>query len=212
VKKFLCLVMALLLALISISACSKKNNPPAFEDIDRSTVDSLDGVSATDEETDYVLITVKKYGQILIRLYPDVAPETVKNFKKLVSEGFYDGLIFHRVIKGFMIQGGDPEGTGQGGSEQNIKGEFTNNGFENNLKHVRGVVSMARRGDDMDSASSQFFICQDSYEYGDGDYAAFGFVVYGMDVVDKIANVRTNSSDKPYSKVIMEKVEFAEIN
>ena len=180
-------------------------------DIDFSTIDSLDGVSTTEDETDYVLITVKNYGQILIRLFPDVAPNTVKNFKKLVSEDFYDGLIFHRVIKGFMIQGGDPEGTGLGGSPDKIKGEFTNNGFENNLKHVRGGVSMARNGQDMDSASSQFFICQRDYAYGDGDYASFGFVVYGMDVVDEIASVRTNSSNKPFVKVVMESVEFATV-
>ena len=197
---------------LPLAAC-KKHKPPAFEDIDLSTIDSLDGVSVTEDKTDYVLLTVKNYGEILIRLFPDVAPETVANFKELVSEDFYDGLIFHRVINNFMIQGGDPDGNGSGGSPDNIKGEFTNNGFENNLKHVRGVVSMARRGDDMDSASSQFFICQKDYSYGDGDYASFGFVVYGMDVVDKIASVRTNATtNKPYVKVVMEKIEFVTVD
>ena len=209
-KRIICLTLAILMLAISLASCDK-NKTPTFEDIDLSTIDSLDNVSVTDKETDYVLITVQNYGQILVRLFPDVAPETVANFKKLVSENFYDGLIFHRVIKNFMIQGGDPEGTGAGGSPDNIKGEFANNGFENNLKHVRGVVSMARRGNDMNSASSQFFICQKDYARGDGDYAAFGFAAYGMDVVDKIANVRTNASDKPYVRVTIESIEFAEV-
>ena len=210
-KRIICLTLALLMLALPLVSCDK-DEPPAFEDIDLSTLDSLDDVTTTEDETDYVLITVKNYGQILIRLFPDVAPETVANFKKLVSEDFYDGLIFHRVIENFMIQGGDPDGNGTGGSPDKIKGEFTNNGFENNLKHVRGVVSMARRGDDMDSASSQFFICQKAYAYGDGDYAAFGFAAYGMDVVDKIAKVRTNASDKPYVNVVMESVEFAKVD
>ena len=158
-----------------------------------------------------VVIEMENGGEIELELYPEIAPITVKNFEKLVSEGFYDGLIFHRVIKNFMIQGGDPEGPGAGGSPDNIKGEFANNGFENNLKHVRGVVSMARRGNDMNSASSQFFICQKDYARGDGDYAAFGFAAYGMDVVDKIANVRTNATDKPYVRVTIESIEFAEV-
>ena len=209
-KKIICLALAVLMLALTVVSCNKKE-APAFEDIDLSTIDNLDDVKVTEDETDYVLITVKGYGKILVRLFPDVAPETVANFKKLVSEDFYDGLIFHRVIENFMIQGGDPNGDGTGGSPDKIKGEFTNNGFENNLKHVRGVVSMARRGDDMDSASSQFFICQKAYAYGDGDYAAFGFAAYGMDVVDKIASVRTNASNKPYNKVVIEAIEFATV-
>ncbi|MBE6546305.1 MAG: peptidylprolyl isomerase [Ruminococcaceae bacterium] len=179
---------------------------------------SLDGVTESEAETDYVILTVRKYGTIVIRLYPDVAPETVANFKSLVSQKFYDGLIFHRVIKGFMIQGGDPLGTGRGGSGTNIKGEFALNGFENNLSHVRGVISMARSDDqnpnttaDLNSASSQFFICQQDYAYGDGSYAAFGYVVYGMDAVDSIASVRTNSSDKPATDVVIESIRFATV-
>ena len=209
-KKIICLALAVLMLALTVVSCDKKE-APAFEDIDLSTIENLDDVKVTEDETDYVLITVKGYGKILVRLFPDVAPETVANFKKLVSEDFYDGLIFHRVIENFMIQGGDPNGDGTGGSPDKIKGEFTNNGFENNLKHVRGVVSMARRGDDMDSASSQFFICQKAYAYGDGDYAAFGFAAYGMDVVDKIASVRTNASNKPYNKVVIEAIEFATV-
>ena len=122
---------------------------------------------------------------IKIELYPDVAPITVANFEKLVKEGFYDGLIFHRVISGFMIQGGDPMGTGMGGAKEKIKGEFLANGVENNLSHTRGVISMAR-SNDPDSASSQFFIVQADSTYLDGQYAAFGKVTKGMDIVDKI--------------------------
>ena len=122
---------------------------------------------------------------IKIKLYPDVAPITVANFEKLVKEGFYDGLIFHRVISGFMIQGGDPMGTGMGGAKEKIKGEFLANGVRNDLKHTRGVISMAR-SNDPDSASSQFFIVQADSTYLDGQYAAFGKVTKGMDIVDKI--------------------------
>ena len=161
----------------------------------------------SETETNFVLIDVEDKGQIVVELYPDVAPITVANFKKLVSQGFYDGLIFHRVISGFMIQGGDPEGKGTGGSSETIKGEFSANGVENNLKHERGVISMAR-SDDMDSASSQFFIVHKTYPSLDGKYAAFGKVVYGMDTVDKIAEVATNYRDKPLENVVMKEVYF----
>jgi peptidyl-prolyl cis-trans isomerase B (cyclophilin B) len=143
---------------------------------------------------------------IKIELYPQVAPETVANFEKLVSSGFYDGLTFHRVIKGFMIQGGCPIGNGTGGSGENIKGEFASNGFENTLKHTRGVVSMAR-ANDPNSASSQFFIMHQDAPYLDGQYAGFGKVVEGLEVVDEIANVRTNPfNDKPIEPQIMKSV------
>ncbi|MGM9959880.1 MAG: peptidylprolyl isomerase [Allobaculum sp.] len=132
-------------------------------------------------------------------LYPEKAPETVKNFEKLANEGFYDGLIFHRVIKGFMIQGGDPKGNGTGGPGYTIHGEFANNGFkQNDLKHTRGVLSMARAMNP-NSAGSQFFIMHADSPWLDGEYAAFGKVTEGMDAVDAIANVRTNRSDKPLS-------------
>ena len=133
---------------------------------------------------------------IKIELYPDVAPITVANFEKLVKEGFYDGLIFHRVISGFMIQGGDPTGTGMGGAKEKIKGEFLANGVRNDLKHTRGVISMARSAMP-NSASSQFFIMHQDAPHLNGQYAAFGKVVEGLDVVDKIASVRTGWQDKP---------------
>ena len=129
-------------------------------------------------------------------LYPDIAPVSVNNFISLVKKGFYDGLIFHRVIKGFMIQGGDPEGTGMGGPGYSIKGEFAQNGFENNLKHTEGVLSMARSMMP-DSAGSQFFIMHKTSPHLDGSYAAFGKIIEGMDNVNKIAECRTDWSDRP---------------
>lgn len=135
----------------------------------------------------HAVITVKDYGDIQLELDGDTAPITVKNFEKLVKSGFYDGLTFHRISEGFMIQGGDPKGNGTGGSDEKITGEFSANGFENNISHQRGVISMARRGNNFNSASSQFFIVQQNSSYLDGQYAAFGHVTSGMDVVDKIA-------------------------
>ena len=147
----------------------------------------------------------------MIELYPDIAPITVENFKKLVSENFYDGIIFHRVINGFMIQGGDPEGTGMGGSPDKIKGEFASNGVANPLSHTAGVISMARRGNDKDSASSQFFIMHKTATHLDGDYAAFGKVWRGIETVNQIAEVPTNSSDKPLTDVVIKTMSFVEI-
>ncbi len=135
--------------------------------------------------THHAEITVKDYGEIDVELDADTAPVTVTNFVKLVQDNFYDGLTFHRIIDGFMIQGGDPNGDGTGGSNENIKGEFSNNGVKNDISHVRGTISMAR-STDPDSASSQFFIVQSDSTHLDGDYAAFGHVTSGMDIVDKI--------------------------
>lgn len=152
-----------------------------------------------------VVIEVKDLGKIKIELDEQAAPITAKNFRDLVEKGFYNGLIFHRVIADFMIQGGCPEGTGMGGPGYSIKGEFAANGVDNPLKHVRGVVSMARTMDP-DSAGSQFFIMHADAPYLDGQYAAFGRVVEGMDVVDEIANSMTDYNDRPYQDVVMEKV------
>lgn len=152
-----------------------------------------------------VKIEMENGGVIEIELYPETAPITVKNFEKLVSEGFYDGLIFHRVISGFMIQGGDPTGTGYHGSDEQIKGEFLANGVMNKLSHTRGVISMAR-SQHPDSASSQFFICHEDAVFLDGNYAAFGKVTKGMEVVDAIAEVDTDGRDKPYEDQVMKKV------
>ncbi len=143
-----------------------------------------------------VTITMEDGGVMKGELYPDIAPITVENFKKLADEKFYDGLIFHRVIKGFMIQGGDPLGTGTGGPGYSIKGEFAQNGVKNDLKHTRGVLSMARAMDP-DSAGSQFFIMHKDAPHLDGAYAAFGKITEGLDVLDRIAGVRTDWSDRP---------------
>ncbi len=154
------------------------------------------------------LVTIKMQngGEIKVELYPKKAPNTVNNFISLVKNGFYDGLIFHRVISGFMIQGGDPAGVGTGGPGYCIKGEFTLNGFKNNdIKHERGVISMAR-ANNPNSAGSQFFIMHANASSLDGQYAAFGKVVDGMEVVDKIAEVRTDWNDKPKDAQVMEKV------
>ena len=147
-------------------------------------------------ENPIVTIEMEDGGVIKAELYPDVAPNTVNNFISLVNSGFYNGLIFHRVIPGFMIQGGCPNGNGMGGPGYGIKGEFFANGFANNLRHMRGVLSMAR-AQSPNSAGSQFFIMTDPASYLDGQYAAFGKVTDGMDVVDKIAKVLTDFSDKP---------------
>lgn len=138
-------------------------------------------------------------------LYPDIAPNTVNNFISLVKKGFYDGLIFHRVIKGFMIQGGDPQGTGMGGPGYSIKGEFSNNGFTNDLKHTPGVLSMARAMDP-DSAGSQFFITHETSPHLDGSYAAFGKVINGLDVINTIADVRTDWNDRPMEDQMIKSV------
>ena len=146
-----------------------------------------------------VTITMENGDVIKAELYPQIAPNTVNNFISLINKGFYDGLIFHRVIKGFMIQGGDPLGNGTGGSSKTIKGEFASNGVKNSISHVRGVISMARSSD-YNSASSQFFIVQKDTTSLDGQYAAFGKVISGMDVVDKIAKVKVEDDNGTVSK------------
>lgn len=156
-----------------------------------------------------VVIDVKGKGKIKIKLDRSQAPITVDNFEKLVKEGFYDGLTFHRVIYGFVIQGGCPEGTGMGGPGYTIKGEFSSNGVPNSIPHDRGAISMARAADP-DSAGSQFFICHGDARYLDGQYAAFGHVVEGMEVVDEIAESLTDYADRPMPEVVMEKVYIEE--
>ena len=156
----------------------------------------------------YVEISVKDYGKISLELDADTAPITVTNFMKLVNNKFYDGLTFHRIIKGFMVQGGDPEGTGYGGSDETIKGEFSQNGVENNISHERGVISMARGSGDMNSASSQFFIVQEDATYLDGNYAAFGYVTQGMDVVDKLAEVKVEDENGTVAKENQPVIEY----
>lgn len=147
-------------------------------------------------KTTNILITMENGDTMSAELYPEIAPKTVENFVKLVNEKFYDGLIFHRVIPGFMIQGGDPQGTGMGGPGYSIVGEFSSNGFPNDLKHTRGVLSMAR-AIDPNSAGSQFFIMHQDAPHLDGQYAAFGKLTDGFDTLDKIASTKTNWQDRP---------------
>ncbi len=184
-KKIICLCLALVMLSLSFVACDEN------------------------QDAEYVLIKVENYGDIIVRLCPDKAPITVKNFKKLVSDGFYDGLIFHRIIEGFMIQGGGFTEDYQQKEADTIKGEFSSNGVKNDLKHTRGVISMAR-ADHPDSASSQFFIVHQDSPHLDGDYAAFGYVVEGIEVVDKIAAVNTNYYDMPIVNVKITSITFIE--
>ena len=153
-----------------------------------------------------VKITVKDYGTMTAELYPEIAPNSVNNFLTLAKDGFYNGLIFHRVIKGFMIQGGCPDGNGMGGPGYGIKGEFINNGVNNNLKHTEGVLSMAR-SQMPNSAGSQIFIMHKTSPHLDGNYAGFGKVIEGLEIVDQIANVKTSHGDKPLTNVVIESIE-----
>lgn len=212
-RKFLSIIF-ILFSILSISACGKENEKVESEDkIVKEEI--LEGIvegykfTVTDETTDRVRIQMNNGDIMLVVLSNKDTPITIANFKKLVSEGFYDGLIFHRVIKDFMIQGGDPTGTGYGDdSVATIKGEFSSNGVKNELSHTRGVISMARNGYDMNSASSQFFIVHADSTYLDGDYASFGKVFAGFDVLDKIAKVETDKNDKPLKEQKIKSIKF----
>ena len=201
-KKFLGILLTMVLVLGALTACgsagkdksdtsSKADTSSSAEVSSSSETDSSEAEDSKQSEEKLLTgkhhaeIVVKDYGTIKLELDADTAPISVTNFVKLAKEGFYDGLTFHRIISGFMIQGGDPKGDGTGGSDQTIKGEFKENGVENNISHVRGVISMARSMDN-DSASSQFFIVHKDSTFLDGQYAGFGKVTDGMEVVDKI--------------------------
>ena len=161
----------------------------------------------SEEKTLFVKFVMESGDEMVAELYPDVAPITVKNFQKLVDGGFYNGLIFHRVIPGFMIQGGDPKGIGIGGPGWTIKGEFAANGVENDLRHRRGVISLARSAAP-DSAGSQFFIMHRDAPHLDGQYAAFGRLVEGLETVDAICEIPTDYADRPVTDMVMKKVYF----
>lgn len=203
-KKISCILL-LIGCLLLFSACGSKEFKSG----------SLEGYSyeEVNEKTNYIKIVTNKDKVVLIELYPDIAPLTVAHFQDLVQEKFYDNKIFHRVIAGFMIQTGSPDGTVYSSYGDTIKGEFKNNGVENNLKHEEGVLSMAR-SEDMDSASSQFFICVNSNDqigYLDGNYAAFGKVIAGYDTIKEISEVGTDSNDLPLSMQSMKTVRFVNI-
>ncbi|MBR5119679.1 MAG: peptidylprolyl isomerase [Clostridia bacterium] len=214
----LALVAAIVGAIVLTTVLS---NRPIYDLADKKSY------TVSETATNYVKLNVsytddegkKHNGDIIVKLDPESAPITVANFQKLVGEGFYDGLIFHRVIENFMIQGGDPKGNGTGGSDEDIKGEFSANGVNNTILHERGVISMARSGEQRDaygnvidygynSASSQFFIIHKTSPHLDGQYAAFGHVVFGMTSVDGIATIATNSNDKPLKNAIIESAVF----
>jgi len=196
-RKISSILMTVLLGALCLTGCgSTDNNTAADKNVSSAAVsspaaDADSNVASDNEDSDllsgkhHVKIKVKDYGTISVELDADVAPITVTNFVDLAKDGFYDGLTFHRIISGFMIQGGDPLGNGTGGSDKTIKGEFSENGVENSISHVRGTISMAR-SQDYDSASSQFFIMHKDNPGLDGQYAAFGTVTKGMEVVDKI--------------------------
>ena len=169
----------------------------------------LTGCKDNTDPTHTATIEMNNGDIITLELYGGIAPITVDNFADLANEGFYDGLIFHRVIENFMIQGGDPQGTGAGGSGNTIKGEFSSNNVDNPISHERGVLSMAR-SNDKDSASSQFFIVHKDSKFLDGDYAAFGRVIDGMSTVDQIAAAQTNTSDKPINNQVIKSIRVVE--
>lgn len=208
-KRSFLIIFSMSLFMLLLAACSsnsdtddeKKRQEAADKDTEEDS-----GQAAFEQDSPIVTITMEGGEQIQIELYPYIAPNTVDNFISLVEDEFYDGLLFHRVIPGFMIQGGDPDGNGTGGPGYAIKGEFSSNDYDNDLKHHRGVISMARSADP-DSAGSQFFIMVEDSPHLDGDYAAFGQVTDGMDVIDDIVSQKADKNDKPLEDQRMEKVE-----
>lgn len=207
------LVLAVVMITVGAFSVIKMVNPDFFDGITSIFEKPVQSAyKETDEVTNYVKFSVKGHGDFVVELYPDIAPITVANFQMLVHDQFYDNLTFHRIADltgkgGYIIQGGDPKGNGTGGSTT-IKGEFSANGVPNNLSHTRGVISMARRGDSYDSGSCQFFICVGDVTVLDGQYATFGRVVEGMDVVDSINGVPLNGTT-PAEKVVIESARFA---
>ena len=206
-KRILACVLAAA-ALLSLAGCKKSEKKAAADepltmDAVRKEIDSkkVSDFTETDEQTNYVKLTITGYGELVVRLRPDVAPISVENFQRLVAKGYYDGKLFHRVFPGFMIQGGSEKGDGMPGSEPSIKGEFSANGVENNLSHVRGVLSMAR-ATPMDSGSTQFFLMHADYTSLDGNYAAFGYIVAGLETVDKVCQVELTHNGKELSKPV----------
>lgn len=195
----------LLITMLLLTSCGSKEI-----DLTHGTIENIT-YTETEEQTNYIKIQMESNDIILAELYPDIAPITIENIKQLISDKYYDNLLFHRVVKNFVIQTGDPTGTGLGGSENTITGEFRRNGITNTLLHERGVLSMARKQNDMDSASSQFFIVHKTNTSLDGLYAAFGKVIAGLDTVDKIADVEVDESDAPITEQRIVSIRFINI-
>ncbi|WP_294372410.1 peptidylprolyl isomerase [uncultured Clostridium sp.] len=205
-KKFIKIITVILCIIpITLIGCGNQQNKSQENKESTEMSDKNKDLTESSENLPVATIEVEGYGTIKAELYPEVAPNTVNNFIYLANSGFYDNLTFHRVIKNFMIQGGDPDGNGTGGPGYTIEGEFTSNGIANSLKHTEGVLSMAR-AKDPDSAGSQFFIMTKAASHLDGDYAAFGKVISGMDVVNEIENVKTDSNDKPKDGVVIKSI------
>lgn len=200
---FFLLIFALITTVV-LAGCGDKNRTESSNGAESSPVSQQ---NVPDPNASHPIVTIEMDNGKVIKaeLYPEVAPNTVNNFISLIKQGFYDGTIFHRVIPGFMIQGGDPEGTGMGGPDYSIAGEFTSNNYQNDLKHTRGILSMAR-SNNPDSAGSQFFIMVADSPHLDDDYAAFGKVTEGMDAVDEIVNLETGANDRPKDVPTMKKV------
>ena len=196
----MCVIPALLIGCGNSSNTTENNSSQSIANENENN-----NLAESTENLPIATIEVEGFGTIQAELYPEIAPNTVNNFIYLANSGFYDNLTFHRVIKDFMIQGGDPNGNGTGGPGYSIEGEFTSNGIANGLKHTEGVLSMAR-AQDPNSAGSQFFIMTKSASHLDGDYAAFGKVINGMDVVHEIENVKTGSNDKPKEDVVIKSI------
>ena len=208
-KKYfnLMLLMLVMTSFVLVGCGASKSNTDKTEKNDTTLSNESSDTSSSEanESSPIATITVEGYGVIVAELYPEIAPNTVNNFIDLSNKGFYNNLKFHRVIKDFMIQGGDPKGDGTGGPGYSIEGEFTSNGFANSLKHTKGVLSMAR-AQDPNSAGSQFFIMTKEAAHLDGEYAAFGKVISGLDVLERIENVKTGSNDKPKEDVVIKSI------
>lgn len=208
---FIGIIAILLVVVLAIVLISKKGDEKMVEDlkgIDYNVEGNITSLNQYQTENPVVALYIKEYGSVVIELYPNIAPNTVNNFISLVKSGFYDNNTFHRLMKAFVLQGGDPTGTGTGGPGYHIKGEFNNNGFQNNLKHTKGIVSMARASYSMDSAGSQFFIMLGEANYLDGDYAAFGKVIDGMEIVERIEKneiISDSSSGKLQTNLVLVK-------
>lgn len=205
------ILIVAIIVLVAVNSCSEPNNVSTTETVTDNMTKKIKDLNI--KENPVATLTMENGGVMLIELYPEIAPNTVCNFIELANSGYYDGLIFHRCIPGFMIQGGDPEGTGMGGPGFTIKGEFTSNGFKNDLKHERGVISMARQGENpytgeknYDSAGSQFFIMVEDYPSLNEQYASFGKVISGMEIADAIVANETDGNDKPLVEQVIKSI------
>lgn len=209
VKKYIELIlMTLIMTSLVLGGCGTSNsnaNKTEGSDTKSSSESVDDNSSEANKSLPVATITLEGYGVVEAELYPEIAPNTVNNFIDLSNKGFYNNLKFHRVIKDFMIQGGDPKGDGTGGPGYSIEGEFTSNGFANSLKHTKGVLSMAR-AQNPNSAGSQFFIMTNEAPHLDGEYAAFGKVISGLDIIEKIGNIKTDSKDKPKEDIVIKSI------